>query len=102
MRKLQLILDRQGRDGFVYVEAAIVGNTVERQGEGFGEAREFTCKGNACDAAVAWWLHHLIHLFGVFPRAPRVTVSQGEKRGGRKAEGFNGNFGLRSTTVEDA
>ena len=43
MRKLQLILDRQGRDGFVYVEAAIVGNTVERQGEGFGEAGEFTC-----------------------------------------------------------
>ena len=43
MREPQLILDCQGRDCFVHVEAAIVGNTVERQGEGFGEAGEVTC-----------------------------------------------------------
>lgn len=41
----------------------------------------------------------------MFPRAPRVTVSQGKKRGGRKAEGFNGDFGFvvhRAAVVEDA
>ena len=42
----------------------------------------------------------------MFPRAPRVTVRQGEKRGGRIAERFNGILRFlghnRAAVVEDA